>query len=232
MRRALASALLAAAAIATPAWAGSLRIMPIRVEVAPDARFCSLTVTNDEDAPVSVQVRGYRWTKDANGADVLAEDAGFQINPTILTFGPKQERLVRCGMPAPGKAGGEETWRLVLDELPRPGPSLGGIRTLLRISVPVFRTPAEVRADLVWSLGTDPDGKPALVIENLGGRHAQILSLDLEGRGPSRTVKQSVYVLAGGRAIVPLPSDFAGRPDAIRAATPDGPLDLRPRAGP
>lgn len=233
MRRALASALLAAAAIATPAWAGSLRIMPIRVEVAADARFCSLTVANDEDAPVSVQVRGYRWSKDANGADVLAEDAGFQINPTILTFGPKQERLVRCGLPPVATSGtGEETWRLVLDELPRPGPSLGGIRTLLRISVPVFRTPAEARADLVWSIDADAGGKPMLVVENRGTRHVQIISLDVTGARAPATIKKSFYVLAGGRAVVALPEDFAGRPDAIRAATPDGPLDLRPRAGP
>lgn len=223
-----------AAGIAVPAGAGSLRIMPIRVEVNADARFCSLTVTNDEDTPVSVQVRGYGWSKDANNADVLTEDPGFQINPTIVTLAGKQERLVRCGLP-PVTGTGEQTWRLVLDELPQPGPAVGGVRTLLRISVPVFRAAAEAQPDLVWSIGTDAQGKPALVIENRGTRHAQVLSLDLEGAGsgqaPTR-VTRSFYVLAGGRAEVALPGTLAGTPDSVRATTPDGPLDLRPRAGP
>ncbi|WP_395390965.1 fimbria/pilus periplasmic chaperone [Novosphingobium sp. BL-8A] len=231
-RCALAALALAAVGIAVPVAAGSLRIMPIRVEVAADARFCSLTVANDEDVPVSVQVHGYGWSKDANGVDVLAEDAGFQINPTILTLGGKEERLVRCGLP-PARGPGEQSWRLVLDELPRPGPSAGGVRTLLRISVPVFRASPDARPDLVWSIGAD-GGVPALVIENRGLRHAQVTALELTARPPGQQARigRSFYILAGGRAEVPLPAGFAGAPEAVRAITPDGPLDLRLRAGP
>ncbi|TCM19653.1 fimbrial chaperone protein [Novosphingobium sp. PhB165] len=230
---------------AAPVAAGSLRVMPIRVEVPENARFCGLTVANDEDTPVSVQVRGYRWSKDANGEDVLAEDAAFQVNPTIVTLGAREERLVRCGMPPSGprtpSGVAEQSWRLVLDELPRPDAAPGstsrpgGIRTLLRISVPVFRAAAEAQPNLVWSLGSDAAGRPVLVIENDGARHAQVLSLELEpvraGQAPG-TVTKSFYILAGGRTALPLPAGFEGVPGAVRAKTPDGPLDLRPRAGP
>ncbi|WP_395331237.1 fimbria/pilus periplasmic chaperone [Novosphingobium sp. BL-8H] len=258
---ALIAATLLAIGIAAPAAAGSLRIMPIRVEVAADARFCSLTITNDDVTPVSVQVRGYAWSKDAAGADVLSEDAGFQVNPTIVTLGAGQNRLVRCGLPparevggpggepSGGTGGAEESWRMVLDELPRPGPANGGIRTLLRISVPVFRTPADARPDLVWSIGDAPgagplssgSAGPVLVIENRGQRHAQVLSLELTARpgsgrasggGSGAVIKRSFYVLAGGRMEVALPAGFAGAPESVRATTPDGPLDLRSRAGP
>lgn len=235
--RSVLAALVMTAPLAAPAWAGSLRIMPIRVELAADARFCGLTITNDEDAPVSVQVRGYAWTKDAAGTDVLSDDPGFQVNPTIVTLGARQERLVRCGLPPVSQAGpsaGEQSWRMVLDELPRPGPANGGIRTLLRISVPVFRAPEEARPDLVWSIGDGAIGSNGvLVVENRGGRHAQVLSLQLARRGGgSAAITKSFYILAGGRLELPLPAGFAGAPEAVRATTPEGPLDLRPRAGP
>lgn len=231
----LAIAAITLTGIAETVHAGSLRIMPIRVEAPPDARFCSLTIANDEDEPVSVQVRGYGWSKDTNGIDVLTEDTGFQVNPTILTLGAKEQRLVRCSLP-PRYGQAEQTWRLLIDELPRPGPSPGGIRTLLRISLPVFRAPAGAAPDLVWSMGETTTGgveRPALVIENRGSRHTQVLSLELmfAQSGKGDTIAGSFYILAGGRAAVVLPDALAGAPITVRASTPDGPLDLRSGAG-
>lgn len=256
---------LACAAIALTGYpdgaaAGSLRIMPIRVEAAPDARFCNLTIANDEDVPVSVQVRGYGWSKDASGTDVLTEDTGFQVNPTILTLAAKEQRLVRCGLPPlPAKGErNEQTWRLLIDELPRATPSLGpslgpplgpplgpslgsslapapgGIRTLLRISLPVFRAPADAHPDLVWSIREAETGgavQPEMVIENRGSRHAQVLALEVMSAQADYTITGSFYILAGGRTVVALPGGFAGAPSAVRANTPDGPLDLRSGAG-
>ena len=232
----LACAAIALTGIPDRADAGSLRIMPIRVETAPDARFCSLTIANDEDQPVSVQVRGYGWSKDASGTDVLTEDSAFQVNPTILTLAAREQRLVRCGLPPlPGKgAQNEQTWRLLIDELPRPGPSLGGIRTLLRISLPVFRAPADAQPDLVWSMREAVTGgaaQPELVIENHGSRHAQVLALEVISAQVGQTIAGSFYILAGGRAVVALPGGVGGAPSAVRANTPDGPLDLRSGAG-
>jgi fimbrial chaperone protein len=232
----LACAALGLSGIPHGADAGSLRIMPIRVEAAPDARFCNLTIANDEDLPVSVQVRGYGWSKDASGTDVLTEDTAFQVNPTILTLAAKEQRLVRCGLPPlPGNGEqSEQTWRLLIDELPRPGPSLGGIRTLLRISLPVFRAPANAQPDLVWSIreaATGGAAQPELVIENRGSRHAQVLALEVISAQAGHTIAGSFYILAGGRAVVALPGGFAGAPSAVRANTPDGPLDLRSGAG-
>ena len=57
------SPLVAFTALATlwgqPAEAGAIRVTPVRVEVPAGRQFCALTVGNDADRPVTVQVRGF-----------------------------------------------------------------------------------------------------------------------------------------------------------------------------
>ncbi|MGF7155740.1 fimbrial biogenesis chaperone [Novosphingobium gossypii] len=200
-----ASALLAIAlvavggSVATPARAGAISVMPVRVSVAPTARFCSLTVGNDSDRPVTVQVRGFAWSRDEGGADILTPDEGFVVNPPMATIAPHATRLVRCSLPAGSAGGREKTWRLIVDELPDPAQATPGVvQTLLRLSVPVFRGDANVAPQFTASLDGD-----VLRIANTGTGHARVTRLTLEGDGAPVVLDRTFYLLAGGVQRVP-----------------------------
>jgi fimbrial chaperone protein len=196
----------AMAAPAPDAMASALRVTPIRIEVPPGDRFCAITLANDGDLPVSVQIRGFRWSRNEKGGDVLEPAGGLVINPTIVTLGGGMSRLIRCSLPRAENAGPEsareETWRLLFDELATAdGPARPGeIRTLLRISVPIFRAGQEARVDLAWEPSSRADGGSIVAIVNRGSRHARVLSIEMVSTsGQATHVKQGGYVLAGGR---------------------------------
>ncbi|PNU01918.1 fimbrial biogenesis chaperone [Novosphingobium guangzhouense] len=196
----LASALVAiGGGWAAPARAGSLSVMPVRVDVPSGRRFCSLTLGNDSDRPVTVQVRGFAWSRDEGGVDILTADEGFVVNPPIATIAPHGSRLVRCSLPADAGAHVEKQWRLIVDELPDPTQAQPGVvQTLLRLSVPVFRGDADVAPQFTASLGGE-----GLRLGNPGSGHAKVIALTLQGQGGTVTLDKPFYLLAGGAQVVP-----------------------------
>jgi fimbrial chaperone protein len=218
------------------AGAGALRVMPVRVEVAAGRQFCSLTLGNDSDHPVTVQVRGFGWSRDESGEDRLDPATGPLVNPAIATIPAGENRLVRCSLPATGQsaatgeaAGTEQQWRLIVDELPRPAAELapGTVQTLLRLSVPVFRTPADARPALNWSIVRPATGEPLLALANAGRRRAQVVKLVLHLKdGRELAVPRGFYLLAQGRLALPLPAEARDRVSAITAETDLGPLPV------
>lgn len=181
--------------------AGAISVMPVRVDVAVDRRFCALTLGNDAERPVTVQVRGFAWTRDEIGADILTPDPGFMVNPGIATIAPHGNRLVRCSLPAPETSpAAESQWRLIVDELPDPALAAPGVvQTLLRISVPVFRGDAKTAPRLAASLDHG-----VLRLANHGTAHIKVLSVVLKGAGAPVAIDGTFYLLAGGsRALSP-----------------------------
>lgn len=205
MRVRRASALLAlvlgiaGGSLATPARAGAISVMPVRVDVPAAARFCALTVGNDSDHPVTVQVRGFAWSRDEGGADILTPEADFVVNPPMTTIAPHATRLVRCSLPAATPGSAEKSWRLIVDELPDPTLAQPGVvQTLLRLSVPVFR--GDPRAAPRLTAALDGEG---LRIVNAGDAHARISAVTLVGDGGPVTLARPFYLLAGGAQRVP-----------------------------
>jgi fimbrial chaperone protein len=198
----LAFVILLAAMGIGQARAGAISVMPVRVDVAADRRFCSLTLGNDGERPVTVQVRGFAWTRDETGADILTPDPGFMVNPGITTIAPHGNRLVRCSLPAAEPVNPtERQWRLIVDELPDPDVATPGVvQTLLRISVPVFRGDAKAAPRLAASLDHG-----VLRLANTGTVHVKVLSVVLKGAGAPVALNGTFYLLAGGsRALAPL----------------------------
>lgn len=216
--------------LAGPVQAGALRILPVRVEVAPGKQFCALSLANDAPVPVTVQVRGYGWSKDADNADLLDPANGPLVNPAIVTIAAGESQLIRCSLP--GTSGGrEETYRLIVDERPTMAAPPGTIRALLRLSIPVFRAPAAAQPVLGWEVLKAPDGSRELVLTNSGGRHAQITAVTLRSRGgqtESVALASGFYLLAGGRVALPLAALPSGGIGAVEVETAAGHLAAAP----
>jgi P pilus assembly protein, chaperone PapD len=211
---------------APAAIAGTLRVAPVRVEVAPNKQFCSLSLSNDGAEPATMQIRGYGWTRDRAGNDLLDQAGGPTVNPSIIAIPAGETRLVRCSLPNRPSAV-EESYRLIIDELPGIDPAPGTIRTLLRISIPVFRAPAGASPSIGWAVEPGREGAGRLVISNRGNRHSQVLAIILHPKAskaePVRLTR-GFYLLPGGEAELPLPSLTAGDIAAVEVETAQGRL--------
>lgn len=199
------------------ALAGSLSVLPVRIEVAANKQFCSLTIGNDGTEGVTVQVRGLRWYQRADGTDALDETQRIAINPSIVTIPVRTKKLVRCSLPA--QVGPlETTYRLIVSELPRPVTEPGTLQALLQLSIPVFRSQPGASPSLHWS-ATD-DGR--LIVANTGLRHARVAGLALRGAAGERIeAPGGFYLLAGASRVIPAPMPVKAV-TAVEAVAEDG----------
>lgn len=196
--------------------AGSLSVLPVRVEVAATKQFCSLTIGNDGTEVVTVQVRGFRWHQD-DGKDALDETQSIAINPSIVTIPAGTDKLIRCSLPE--QVGPiESTYRLIVSELPRADAEPGTLQTLLQLSIPVFRAQPGSIVSLSWA--SAQDGR--LIVTNNGTRHTRIAELVVHpsSAAPIRA-RTNFYLLAGASRIVEADIGADGIA-AVEAMTEDG----------
>lgn len=207
---------------AAPARAGALTVMPVRVEVPSNRRFCALTLGNRGDRAVTVQVRGFGWTRDSRGNDALTPDPAFAINPPIATIAPQTERLIRCSLPAAQPdAGPQQQWRLIVDELPDPALAKPGVvQTLLRISVPVFRADDKAAPRLTAAMTVT-----GVRLSNAGTRYAKVLRVSMGGQGGATVSDRPFYLLAGGTLDLPVERTLSPA-SSVQVKTEEGAFDL------
>ena len=175
---------------ATPATAGGLQVSPVSVTLTARESADGLTLSNLGSSTVHAQVRVYRWRQGAEG-DVLEPSAGLAISPPMVALEPGGSQLVRVIRtgPAPAAGAAEDTYRIVVDELPLADANAGGgLAFVFRYSLPVFVEPAgtEPRPELEWNL-TDVDGTIALTVRNSGRKHAQVADVAVRWSDGERT---------------------------------------------
>jgi fimbrial chaperone protein len=182
--RAIAATLLAIGvlAAASTAAASTLSVAPIRVELSSKERTAVLTVRNQEDSPVVVQVRPTAWSQ-PDGHDQLDESHDLLVTPPIFTVPPRGSQVLRIALLREPDPARELPYRLVLSEIPPPTPpETTGLRVALRITLPVFvAAKAHGGADLAWSHRWLPDGTLEVAALNRGSAHLQVLDFDVQG---------------------------------------------------
>lgn len=230
MRRVL---LLIAAAMALgpvgPAGAGALRVSPVGLDLPAGRAAATLTLRNDDAAPMNVQVRLFRWTQGPDG-ERYEPATDVVVSPPIAPRAPHSERVVRVVRTGPDVAGREDSYRVIVDELPPPPGTEGReVRLLMRHSIPVFFTPAGSHAPKVaWSAAVD-GAAVKLTGVNRGGRRLRVSNLRLVAADGTVLVQRPGlvgYVLAGAEVAWTAPLDVAGAaPARLLADTDAGPLD-------
>ncbi|QGZ66783.1 fimbrial biogenesis chaperone [Paraburkholderia acidisoli] len=183
------------------AQAATLQISPVTIEFSPGEVATGLTLRNPGETPVYGQVRVFRWSQ-ANGDDVLTPATDVIASPPLIEIAPHADQLVRLVRTASAPPAGEESYRLLIDELPPPGSAAAeGVTIRLRYSVPVFVDAANTAARpvLAWHLVHAPNGW-ALRADNTGARRAQIAAVQLvDDLGQTHDVTKGLlgYALAG-----------------------------------
>ena len=179
--------------------AGSFTVSPVRVELSPAKPLSSVTITNDGDEPVKLEVEGKLWTQ-KDGADDYQDTRELIVTPPVITLAAKASQIIRLGLRRGADPKNELSYRLFITEIrPQVKTEGTGVTMNLRLSVPIFVKPtAAVNPQLQWTAKKVEGGNLLLRAENTGNIHMQLANLQLNA-GTDVVGKESsaAYLLPG-----------------------------------
>jgi fimbrial chaperone protein len=187
---------------------GQLQAGPTLVEIAPGASAGRMTLSNTGDTAVSAQVRVFRWTQ-VDGEDRLTPTQDVVLSPGIARIEPGAQQVVRVVRQGNVASGQDQTYRIVVDELPPPADQAPepGINFRMRYVVPVYaRTAGATAPALACELRA-----AVLACTNTGGQAAQLGAtrlIDKNGKLVALSRGLFGYVLPNARRQWPLESGY------------------------
>ena len=126
------------------AQAAEFAVSPIKLFFDRQTRSAVVTVSNDAEEPLVVQMSLARWTQNMEAQDIYTESEDFQYFPRLMTIPPKDKRVIRIGVRVPPAGSDEVTYRLFINEvLAQPEKTATPmVRLAFRFALPIFVAPA------------------------------------------------------------------------------------------
>ncbi|WP_278492762.1 fimbrial biogenesis chaperone [Acinetobacter gyllenbergii] len=194
--------------------AASIRLSPVSIEILADQAASSISLYNQSNESTDLQVRVFEWSQNA-GQDQLLPTDEIAISPPFLKLQPNDSYNLRVVRINPGPVSGEKTYRIIIDELPKPVDSRKadqGVNVLLRSSLPVFVVNKQAITKLEWAIQEEQDNS-YLRVSNIGDRHALLNNLTLNDTTTSQSYPIKVntvngYIFGGKSRDFSLSSDF------------------------
>ena len=124
--------------------AASLQVAPISVAFSPQEKAKEIWLTNTSERPIRAQTRVLIWSQVA-GQDQVNPTRDLVASPSITEIKAGEQQLIRIIRIAPQNIAVEQTYRLLIDELPSSGQADAqtGLQLLLQYSIPVFIQPTD-----------------------------------------------------------------------------------------
>lgn len=203
MHHRLASWLTAAMAwllLAGPGAAAELSLMPVAVQLDRSTDRSTVRVTNNGSAPVVLQADAIRWHREA-GVDRDEASDDLIVSPGVFTIGPGRTQVVRVGLRRTAASDREQTYRLVLREVPsqaaEPAMVQGNVRVLVTLRLPVYVAPDAVRQEQRWHARYDEQGRLVAQVTNHGNVHYRVAGVRVQG-----DARQAFHVTQGPESVV------------------------------
>ncbi|ASW08349.1 fimbrial biogenesis chaperone [Rhizobium sp. 11515TR] len=179
--------------------AASLRVAPTSLDLTAPAAATVLNLANDGDHAINVQIRVFKWSQ-AGGIETLEPTRDVVASPPATRMNPNAQYVVRVVRTSKAPVKAEETYRVIVDELPDPARARAGTVTLImRQSIPVFFKRPDIKpADIVWSLKRQGNNL-SLTGKNNGGSRFRLSNVTL-AQGATKIGSRNGlvgYVLAG-----------------------------------
>ena len=237
MRLKLAAALssLLVFGLSPNAQSASLQVAPVVVEVTAPGAAATITLKNQATRTLNAQVRVFRWSQ-SGGEDRYEPTQDVVASPPSVGITPKADYSLRVVRVARTPVQGEETYRMLIDEIPDPARQRNGaISLVLRYSVPVFfSSPDASPAKLVWTVTRNAGGRLVVTAQNTGDRRLRIAALKLtDAKGTQVSFGGGLIGYALGRSTFRWTapgrtSGFGpGAAAAVSAQTDSGPLNAQ-----
>jgi fimbrial chaperone protein len=183
--------------------AGVWRVIPILLEFDQKTRSGVITLYNEGENKVSLQINSMTWTQDSAGKDQYQDDAELIFFPRLLTIEPGKSQVLRVGLQIPATSV-EKTYRLFIEEIPEARKADQGatIAIALRFGVPIYAAPlkSEPRGEFVAAV--QEKGKVSTIIKNSGNVRFRIQTVQLVGKDANggEVLRQKLdgwYLLSG-----------------------------------
>ena len=163
--------LLTTAGLSAPAAAGTLQIDPVKLEIGKARKTASLSLRNEEKAPVTIRAHAVAWNQES-GMDRYEESSAVVVSPPIFTMPASGAQTVRVGLRTQGAPG--RAYRLIIEEVPEASAG-SGVRVALRLDIPLFvGLAAGAPSDLGWSLWRAEDGSWTAEAVNRGTGYVRV----------------------------------------------------------
>lgn len=206
-------AALACLAGVTPGDAGELSVTPVTIAATAPTNAATLTLRNLGQKPINAQIRVFRWSQEG-GVEKLERTSDVVVSPPITSLPPRVDYLVRVVRVAKTPVAKEESYRILVDEIPDRGPRENGTVTLMvRYSIPVFFAAGDAAAaSVAWRLER-ADGGLRLAVRNNGAKHLRLANVRIKDKaGAIIPVQDGLvgYVLGGAAMAWPLTRINAG----------------------
>lgn len=199
--------------------AASIRLSPVSVEILNDQSASSISLYNQSNESSDLQVRVFEWRQNA-GQDQLIPTDEIAVSPPFLKLQPNDSYNLRVVRINPVPVSGEQTYRIIIDELPKPIDNRKvdqGVNVLLRSSLPLFVVNKDAITKLTWSIQQEQNNS-SLIINNVGNRHALLSNLTLVDTTANKSYAIKVntvngYILAGKARNFNINPDFKFQTD-------------------
>lgn len=212
------------------ALATALQVSPVLIDVPAPGAAATVQIANLSEDTVVAQVRVFRWVQE-NGADKLVETKDVVVSPPIARLKPNTKSVLRVVRRAKTAPVGEESYRLVIDQVPEKRRTRGvGINFAVRYSIPVFFGGlAYENAPIIWEVASK-GGRTVVTATNAGSRRVRIAELKVKAGAGSVSFGKGLtgYILP--RSTMRWTADRAlkginqGGKVSISALTEHGPL--------
>ncbi len=183
---------------------------------------------------MDAQIRIFRWTQ-VNGADSLTPTDDVAASPPAVSLRPSTDYTVRVVRTTKEPVAKEESYRLLIDELP--GPASGAAASVsiaLRYSIPVFFTVPGPAAAPKLSFELQRTNKPVIVVSNAGDRRVRLAKLKFtDGKGVVANFGDGLagYVLGHSSRNFEVPANAkgfgAGGVVSMSAQSDTGPIEAK-----
>jgi fimbrial chaperone protein len=202
-------ALVSAAALPPPSWAGTFTVTPVRIYMTARDRAVAVTVVNDGDSEIVLQAEVSNWSQSADGTDILAPTEDLILAPPILRLAPKARQVVRLALLTPADMSRQLTYRVLMREIPEalPDGKTSGLRTpiALALSLPVFITPPSAKRDVECTVASSSEAALHLSCRNNGNAYAQLREATItRGEQVAARFQGGVYILPGATKAIAL----------------------------
>ncbi len=213
-----------------PSSAASLRVSPVLIDLNAPTAASSVQIWNDAKRPINVQVRIFRWSQ-SNGVDTYTPATDVAVSPPISQLKPGSENMVRVVRTSKRPVRAEESYRLIVDELPNAAQQKSGtVKLVIRHSIPVFFSPPENKgADVAWNVQKKSGGYQ-VTLNNKGDKRMRVADLALQSKGGAAVAQHPGlvgYVLGKSSVSWFIPgtrNSQSGGPLTISAQSDTGPI--------
>jgi fimbrial chaperone protein len=157
-------------------------VEPVLLDIDAPAVAGALKLRNTDQADVSIQTRVFRWIQ-SDGQETLSPATGVAASPPIVTLQPGSDYTVRVVRTSETPVSGEESYRVVVDELPDSRKDQANtVNILIRQSIPVFfRAKRLTRANVSWTYRIEGN-QVEVFATNTGDDRLRVASLRLHDK--------------------------------------------------